>query len=73
MEAIQGKKSLLIYNESVKWFDKHSKNELSNLGYSFPDLITKEHYHDSDEHFNDEYYNDNLDMDQQSPEFWDSL
>lgn len=32
------------------------------------------HYDDSyDSGFNDEFYNDQLDMDQQSPEFWDSL
>jgi len=32
------------------------------------------HYDDSyDNGFNDEFYNDQLDMDQQSPEFWDSL
>lgn len=78
MEAVQGKKSLLIYDESVKWFDKHSKNELNKLGYNFPGLITREYYYEDDECFNnkqsnDEYYNDNLDMDQQSPEFWDSL
>lgn len=32
------------------------------------------HYDDSyNNGFNDEFYNDQLDMDQQSPEFWDSL
>lgn len=34
----------------------------------FNDVDTNEH-----KPFNDEFYNDQLDMDQQSPEFWDSL
>lgn len=30
-------------------------------------------YNDYDSNWNNEYYNDNLDLDQQSPEWWDSL
>ena len=29
--------------------------------------------YDDNSYFNNEYYNDNLDLDQQDPEFWDSL
>jgi hypothetical protein len=73
IESIDGKNSMYIYNEGVKWFDDHSKKFLNNSGYEFPDLIPKEYSNEKDYHFNDEYYNDNLDMNQQSPEFWDSL
>ncbi|HCQ13761.1 MAG TPA: hypothetical protein DIU01_10935 [Flavobacterium sp.] len=45
--------------------NKYGIDKYENFEDSFDD--------DNGSSFNDEYYDDNLDMDQQSPEFWDSL
>lgn len=74
IQAINGNAAIQIYKESIKWFTKEVKEKLIHNKYSFPNLKkSSNNYYDSRETFNDTYYNDQLDMDQQSPEFWDSL
>ena len=75
VKAINNHKEIKIYKESVKWFNEKTKKKLKENNYSFPELnkTSNDYYYNSRETFNDTHYNDQLDMDQQSPEFWDSL
>ena len=59
------------YNKRILEYRKHDGQLLPKSEWPKPN---KPNYNESyDSGFNDTYYNDQLDMDQQSPEFWDSL
>lgn len=73
-KAMDGENLVEIYEESIKWFADNIKEKLKSENYQFPDKERFAQYlYEPRESFNDTYYNDQLDMDQQDPEFWDSL
>jgi hypothetical protein len=75
IQSINGNNTIQIYKESIKWFSNEIKQKLKQNNYEFPELrkSSNSYYSNSRETFNDTFYNDQLDMDQQGPEFWDSL
>jgi hypothetical protein len=75
IQSINGQNTIQIYKESIKWFSNSIKQKLKQNNYEFPELRkpSNSYYNNSGETFNDTFYNDQLDMDQQGPEFWDSL
>jgi hypothetical protein len=72
IQSINGKNTIQIYKESIKWFSDEIKEKLEQNNYDFPELRQSSHSY-ARETFNDTFYNDQLDMDQQGPEFWDNL
>ncbi|MEQ3662420.1 MAG: hypothetical protein ABNG96_07000, partial [Flavobacterium sp.] len=59
------------YSKKILEYRKHNGELLPKS--EWPKPFTPKHDNSYDSGFNDTYYNDQLDMDQQSPEFWDSL
>lgn len=72
IQSIKGKNTVQVYKEGIKWFSDEIKQKLRLNNYSFPELKKSSNI-DYTDSFNDTFYNDQLDMDQQSPEFWDSI
>lgn len=73
-QSLNGEIFIQLNKASIKFFTSEIKKKLWENKHRFPILIQR-----SEENvtrrasFNNEYYNDELDMDQQSPEFWNSL
>lgn len=59
------------YYKKILEYRKHDGQLLPKS--EWPKPVTPKYDDTYDSGFNDTYYNDQLDMDQQSPEFWDSL
>ena len=65
---------IIKLNEGLFLIDDNNFFDLNEDDFDEQEDDNYSNYDSSEDYsFNDEYYNDNLDMDQQSPEFWDSL
>jgi hypothetical protein len=64
-----------IFGQFVRFPDEN--NDLYNIAIELSDIaptIIPDFYHDDRDNFrNSPYYNDNLDLDQQNDEFWESI
>ncbi len=65
-------KGKLLKDEEIFVFDKSGK-QIESYEQEDEDYYDGGYYDDTQSIYDNPYYNDNLDMDQQSIEFWNSL